>query len=54
VLQIIDHELRRRDVETGLSNLTQVEIKSGLSVKDVIAAASLNGKPMGDGTQVKF
>jgi len=54
VLQIVDHELRRRDVETGLSNLTQVEIKSGVSAKDLIAAASLNGKPMGDGTQVKF
>jgi len=54
VLQIVGHELKRRDVETGLSNLTQVEITSGLSAKDVIAAASLNGKPMGDGTEVKF
>ena len=54
VLQIIGHELKRRDVETGLSNLTQVEIKSGVSAKDMVTAASLNGKPMGDGTQVKF
>lgn len=54
VLEVVGHELKRRDVETGLSNLTQVEITRGLAVKDVIAAGSLNGKPLGDGTQVKF
>jgi multidrug efflux pump subunit AcrA (membrane-fusion protein) len=54
VLQVVGRELKRRNVETGLSNLTQVEIKSGLSAKDVIAAGSLNGKPIGDGTQVKY
>jgi HlyD family secretion protein len=54
VLQVAGHELKRRDIETGLSNLTQVEIKSGLSAKDLVAAGSLNGKPIGDGSQVKF
>jgi HlyD family secretion protein len=54
VLQIVGHELKRRNVETGLSNLTQVEITSGLSAQDVIAAASLNGKPLAEGRQVKF
>jgi len=54
VLLVVGHELKRRDVETSLSNLTQVEVTRGLSVRDVIAINSSNGKPIGDGTQVKF
>ena len=54
VLQVVGHQLKRRNVETSLSNLTQVEIARGLSAKDVIAINSVNGKPIGDGTQVKF
>ncbi|MGA3092273.1 MAG: efflux RND transporter periplasmic adaptor subunit [Terriglobales bacterium] len=54
VLQVVGHELKRREVETSLSNLTQVEITRGLSAKDVVATNSLNGKPIGDRTQVKF
>jgi HlyD family secretion protein len=54
VLRVVGHELKRRDVETSLSNLTQIEVKKGLSAKDVIAISSLNGKPIGEGTQVKF
>jgi hypothetical protein len=54
VLQVSGHELKRREVETSLSNLTQVEIKRGLSAKDLVAINSSNGKPIGDGTQVKF
>jgi HlyD family secretion protein len=53
VLLVAGHELKRRDVETSLSNLTQVEITRGLSAKDVVAISSWNGKPIGDGTQVK-
>ena len=54
VLQVAGHELKRRDVETSLSNLTQVEITRGLSAKDVVAINSGNGKPIGERTQVKF
>ena len=54
VLQVSGHELKRRDVETSLSNLTQAEITHGLSAKDVVAISSSNGKPIKDGTQVKF
>ena len=54
VLLIADHELKRRDVETSLSNLTQVEVTRGLSANDRVAISSLNGKPIGDRTQVKF
>jgi len=54
VLLVAGHELKRREVETSLSNLTQVEIVAGLSANDVVAINSWNGKPIGDGTQVKF
>jgi HlyD family secretion protein len=54
VLQVVGRTLKRREVETSLSNLTQVEITRGLSAKDVVATSSLSGKPIGDGTQVKF
>ena len=54
VLLVAGHELKRRDVETSLSNLTQVEVTHGLSANDVVAISSSNGKPIGDRTQVKF
>lgn len=54
VLQIVDHELKRRDVETSISNLTQVEITRGLAAKDLIATGSISGKPLGEGMQVKY
>lgn len=54
VLLVAGHELKRRNVETSLSNLTQVEITRGLSARDLIAINALNGKPIGDRTQVKF
>jgi HlyD family secretion protein len=54
VLQVAGHELKRRNVETSLSNLTEVEITRGLSANDVVAISSWNGKPIADGTQVKF
>jgi HlyD family secretion protein len=53
VLQVVGHELKRRNVETAISNLTQAEITKGLAANDTVAISSLNGKPIGDGTQVK-
>ena len=54
VLQVVGHALKRREVETSLSNLTQIEVTRGLSARDVVAINASNGKPIGDGTQVKF
>lgn len=54
VLQVVDHKLKRCNVETAITNLTQVEITHGVSAKDLIAINSINGKPIGDGTQVRF
>ena len=54
VLLVSGHVLKRRDVETSLFNLTQVEVTRGLSAKDVVAIGSWNGKPIGERTQVTF
>jgi HlyD family secretion protein len=54
VLLIVGHELKRREVETALSNLTEVEVSRGLSANDLVAIGSINGKPLADGMQVKF
>ena len=53
VLQVVGHELKRRNVGISISNLTQMEVTSGLSANDLVAISSLNGKPIGEGTQVK-
>jgi HlyD family secretion protein len=54
VLQVVGRQLKRKNVETAISNLTQVEIARGLALNDMVAISSLNGKPIGDGTQVKY
>jgi len=54
VLLVSGRELKRRDVETSLFNLTQVEVTRGLSAKDVVAIGSGNGKPIGERTHVTF
>jgi HlyD family secretion protein len=54
VLLVVNHELKRRTVETALSNLTRVEVTHGLAVHDTIALNSSNGKPIGEGAQVKY
>ncbi len=51
--QILDNELERRDVETSISNLTQVEITGGIPEKALVALASTNSKPLHSGLIVK-
>ena len=51
--QIMDNELERRDVETSISNLTQVEITGGIPEKALVALASTNSKPLHSGLVVK-
>jgi HlyD family secretion protein len=53
VYQIVNNELKRRDVQTAISNLTQVEISSGVNEKALLALASTNSKPLRDGAAVK-
>jgi HlyD family secretion protein len=53
LFQIVDNELRRRDIATSISNLTQVEITSGVPEKALVALASTNSKPLHEGLVVK-
>jgi HlyD family secretion protein len=53
VLQVMNNELHRRDVQTAISNLTQVEITGGIPASSVVALASINSKPLHDGLAVK-
>jgi HlyD family secretion protein len=48
------NHLRRRDVTLGISNLTRVEILSGISPNDVIGVQSYSPSPMADGVEIKI
>lgn len=52
VYEIVDHELRRREVQTVISNLTRVEI-AGLPEKAQVALNTPSPKPLREGLQVK-
>ncbi len=53
VYEIVNNELKRRDIQTAISNLTQVEIASGVTDKALLALASTNSKPLREGVAVK-
>jgi HlyD family secretion protein len=46
--------LHRREVKLGISNLTRVEILSGISGSDIIGVQSFSPTPMSDGVEVKI
>ncbi|MGA8312069.1 MAG: efflux RND transporter periplasmic adaptor subunit [Terriglobales bacterium] len=53
VYQIVNDELQRRDIQTSISNLTQVEVTGGVTEKALLALASTNSKPLHEGLAVK-
>jgi len=53
VFQVVDGELRRRNVKTSVSNLTRVEVTSGLSDNAVLALGALNMQSLHGGMTVK-
>lgn len=54
VLQVVDNQLQRRQVQTSISNLTQVEVTGGLQENALVAMSSLvASKPLKNGLQVK-
>jgi HlyD family secretion protein len=54
VYQVVNGELKRREVEVSLQNLTQVEITAGLPEKSVVALSSAEpNKPLVDGARVR-
>jgi HlyD family secretion protein len=53
VYQIVNNELKRRDIQTSISNLTEVEVTSGVADNALLALASTNSKPLREGVAVK-
>jgi HlyD family secretion protein len=53
VYQVADNELKRREVEVSLQNLTRVEITAGLSENAVVVLSSADAKPLVDDARVK-
>jgi HlyD family secretion protein len=54
VFVLRDGHLHLQDVELGISNLTRVEVRDGISEKDTIAVQSFSPSPMTDGIKVKI
>jgi multidrug efflux pump subunit AcrA (membrane-fusion protein) len=53
VFEVVKGELKRRDVKTSVSNLTRVQVTSGLSDNAVIALGALNMQSLKSGLSVK-
>jgi len=54
VFQVIDGELKRRDVQTSLSNLTRMEVTQGLQDGAVVALSADNQQPLKPGMSVRL
>jgi HlyD family secretion protein len=53
VYQIVNDQLRRRIIQTSLSNLTQMEVTGGIGESSVVALSAINAKPLRDGLAVR-
>jgi HlyD family secretion protein len=53
VFQIVNDQLQRREVQTSISNLTQVEVTVGLAENAQVALTSINSKPLRQALMVK-
>lgn len=53
VYQVVNGELKRRVVDTSLSNLTRMEITQGLEPNAKVALGAVNGQPLKDGLGVR-
>jgi HlyD family secretion protein len=54
VYEVLDNRLQRRDVQTGLSNLTHTEVLSGLQQGQVVALQAVNGSVLRNGEIVRL
>jgi len=53
VFEVVKDSLVRRDVQTSISNLTEVEVSKGLNAQALVALASVNSKTLKQGLSVK-
>ncbi|MBV8208191.1 MAG: efflux transporter periplasmic adaptor subunit, partial [Acidobacteria bacterium] len=49
VYQVVNGEIKKTNVQTSISNLTEIEVVRGLSAGDTIALGSTNGQPLRPG-----
>lgn len=49
-----DNHLRRRKVETGIANLTRIQITGGVDENATVALGAVNSQPLTDGAPVKI
>ena len=54
VFQVVDDKLKRKDIETSISNLTSIEVTKGVQEGDIVALGSLNNQPLNDDVKVKL
>jgi HlyD family secretion protein len=52
VFQVVGNKLRKKDIETSISNLTSIEVTGGIPEGAIVALGSLNGQPLNDGVKV--
>jgi HlyD family secretion protein len=53
VFQVLNNELQRREVETSIFNLTEVEVTAGIPEHAIVALNSVNSKPLHNGLAVR-
>ncbi len=53
VYKVVNKELQKTFVTTGVINLTQVAILSGLEEGDLVATGTVNGQPLQEGMPIK-
>jgi HlyD family secretion protein len=53
VYRIIDDRLQSREVQTGITSLTRVEVVSGVEPGEQIALGAVNAQPLHNGMEVK-
>jgi HlyD family secretion protein len=49
-----DNHLHRRKVETGIANLTRIQITGGVDENATVALGAVNSQPLTDGAPVKI
>jgi len=54
VYEVVNNKLKERDIKMGISNLTRIEITSGITPGMTIALGSTTNQPLTDGLSVKI
>ena len=54
VFEVVNDELKRKAIETSVSNLTRIEITKGLSDNSLVALGTLSSQQLRDGLQVRI